>query len=81
MKTQRFAIGMTVFNVFVLMSILFRAHSAVSPEIAPVLRGRALEIVDDQGLPTWLGNKVRPDQTAGFDLQQYQDSGEGLTLP
>ena len=49
MKTQRFAIGMTVFNVFVLMSILFRAHSAVSPEIAPVLRGRALEIVDDQG--------------------------------
>jgi len=31
------------------MSALFRANSAATPEIAPVLRGRALEIVDDQG--------------------------------
>jgi len=38
-------------------------------------------VVDDQGVPTWVGKKVRPDQTAGFDLKQYQDSGEGLTLP
>lgn len=38
-------------------------------------------VVDDQGLPTWVGNKVRADQKAGFDLQQYQDSGEGLTPP
>ena len=36
-------------------------------------------VTDDQGLPTWVGKKVRPDQTAGFDLHQYQDSGEGLT--
>jgi hypothetical protein len=38
-------------------------------------------VIDDQGVPTWVGKKVRPDQTAGFDLQQYQDSGEGLTPP
>jgi len=38
-------------------------------------------VVDDQGQPTWVGKRVRPDQTAGFDLQQYQDSGEGLTPP
>jgi hypothetical protein len=49
MKTQRFAIGLTVLNLFVLMASLFRANSASTPEIAPVLRGRALEIVDDQG--------------------------------
>lgn len=38
-------------------------------------------VVDEQGLPTWVGKKVRPDQTAGFELQQYQDAGEGLTPP
>src|SRR5262245_11653730 len=25
-------------------------------------------VADDQGVPTWVGKKVRPDQTAGFDL-------------
>jgi hypothetical protein len=38
-------------------------------------------VVDDQGVPSWVGKKVRPDQTGGFDLQQYQDTGEGLTPP
>ena len=38
-------------------------------------------VINDQGAPTWVGKKVRPDQTAGFDLQQYQDAGEGLTPP
>jgi len=49
MKTQRFVIGLSVLNLCILMSILFRANSAAIPEVAPVLRGRALEIVDDQG--------------------------------
>lgn len=38
-------------------------------------------VVDDQGAPTWVGKKVRPDRIAGFDLQQYQNSGEGFTPP
>ena len=38
-------------------------------------------VTDDQGMPTWVGKKVRPDQTTGFDLQQYKDSSEGLTPP
>jgi hypothetical protein len=38
-------------------------------------------VTDDQGVPTWVGKKVRPDQTAGINLQQYKDSGEGLTPP
>ena len=49
MRIQRFAIVLTVINLLILMSTLFRANSAPTPEVAPVLRGRALEIVDDQG--------------------------------
>lgn len=49
MKTQRFAIVLTVINLLILMSTLFRANSAVTLEVAPVLRGRALELVDDRG--------------------------------
>jgi hypothetical protein len=49
MKTQRFATGLTVLNLFVLMSILYRANSAANAELPSVLRVRALELVDDQG--------------------------------
>lgn len=50
MKTQRFAIGLTVLNLFILMSVLFRANSATTaPDLPPVLRIRGLELVDDQG--------------------------------
>jgi hypothetical protein len=49
MKTQRMAIGLTVVNLVILVTVLLRANSATAPEVAPVLRGRALEIVDDQG--------------------------------
>ena len=49
MKTQRVAIGLTMLNLVLLMFVLLRANSASSPEVAPVLRGRALEIVDDHG--------------------------------
>ncbi len=49
MKTQRFAIGLTVLNLVILLFALPRANSAPSSEIAPVLRGRGLEIVDEQG--------------------------------
>jgi hypothetical protein len=48
MKTQRLAIALTVLNLAILTFALLRAKSAASPEAASVLRGRALEIVDDQ---------------------------------
>jgi hypothetical protein len=48
MKTQRLAIALTVLNLVILAFILLRAKSAASTEVAPVLRARALEIVDDQ---------------------------------
>ena len=73
MKTQRFAIGLTVLNLFILMCILFRANSGAMPETAPVLRGRALELVDARGrvraeikvLPA-LPTVKMPDGTTGY---------------
>jgi hypothetical protein len=73
MQTQRFVFGLTVLNVLVLMSVLFRAQSAGTPEVAPVLRGRALEIVDDRGrvramikVFTATPDAKMPDGTMGY---------------
>ena len=41
----------------------------------------AVLVTNDQGDPTWIGKRVRADQTAGFDLQGFKDAGEGLTPP
>ena len=50
MKTQRIAIALTVINLVLLAFILIRLRPAVAEQgIAPVLRGRSLEIVDEQG--------------------------------
>ncbi len=50
MKPQRFALALTIFNLVLLMIVLaLLMRPVVSPNVAPVLRGRALEIVDDQG--------------------------------
>src|SRR2546421_4486604 len=49
MKTLRFAIALTVINLLVLTSALFRAQSAGKPEAAPILRCRELYLVDDKG--------------------------------
>jgi hypothetical protein len=73
MKTQRFAVGLTVFNLLVLMSVLFRANSAPTPDLPSVLRIRGLELVDDQGrvramlkvLPAEPDLKM-PDGTTGY---------------
>ena len=41
----------------------------------------AVLVTDDQFVPTWVGKRVRPDQTAGFSLQGYRDVGEALVPP
>src|SRR6478672_12676732 len=73
MKTQRFAIALVILNLFVLMATLFRANSAPNPEVAPLLRARALEIVDDQGRVRAMikvfpadPNVKMPDGTTGY---------------
>ena len=59
MKIQRLLIALTILNLGLLVFLLARvqrvdankveAHGAGADSIAPVLRGSALEIVDDQG--------------------------------
>lgn len=72
MKTQKLAVGLTVLNLVILMLVLLRAKSAPSLEVASVLRGRALEIVDDQGrvramIKVFPPNPAKmPDGTMGY---------------
>src|ERR1043165_7209981 len=50
MKTQRLLIVLTLVNLGMLIFILARVRPAVAAVgIVPVLRGRSLEIVDEQG--------------------------------
>ena len=49
MKLQRIAVGLTVINLALMIFLLAQFRKANADEIAPVLRGRALEIVDTQG--------------------------------
>ena len=50
MKIQRLLITLTLVNLVVLLFTLAATmRPAVADDIPPVLRGRALEIVDDQG--------------------------------
>jgi len=49
MKLQRFLIAFTVVNTLALIYTLARPRPAEAQGVAPVLRGRALEIVDEHG--------------------------------
>ncbi len=73
MKTHRLLVVLTVFNVLVLAVSLSQTRTALADGPAPVLRGRALEIVDDRGrvrasisvLPADPDFKM-PDGTRGY---------------
>ena len=50
MKSERLAFGLTAFNLVLLLLILGWGNLASSAaEVVPVLRGRALELVDEAG--------------------------------
>src|SRR5260221_7937448 len=49
MKIQRLLIGLTLVNLALLIFTLSQARPAAAEDGPPVLRGRALEIVDDRG--------------------------------
>lgn len=49
MKTQRLVIVFTIINLAILVFNLVQTRSATAEQVPPVLRGRSLEIVDDQG--------------------------------
>jgi hypothetical protein len=48
-KFQRLTIILTVFNLILLAFVLAQRVPATAQGVLPVLRGRALEIVDEQG--------------------------------
>lgn len=49
MKAHRFGVVLTLMNLVLLMLLMAQNLSARAQNIAPVLRGRALEIVDSSG--------------------------------
>jgi len=49
MKIQRLLIVLTVVNIAMLTISIARTDAAGAHDVAPILRGRALEIVDDSG--------------------------------
>ena len=49
MKIQRLLIALTVVNFVLLVFSLAQPRSVVARGVAPVLRGHALEIIDDRG--------------------------------
>jgi len=49
MKIQRVGVAFTVVNFVLLVFSLVQSRTVVGQGVAPVLRGRALEIVDDRG--------------------------------
>jgi hypothetical protein len=73
MKIQRVLIALTVVNFALLMFLQAHVREAVAQGTVPVLRGRALEIVDDRGrvrasitvLPADPAVKM-PDGTTGY---------------
>jgi len=49
MKTQRLALALTAINLVLGVFLASQIYRTEAQEVAPVLRGRALEIVDDHG--------------------------------
>jgi hypothetical protein len=54
MKTQRLLIGLTIINFLLLMFLLAQVYRTSASEVAPILRGSGLQIVDSQ-------NRVRAE--------------------
>jgi len=70
MRIQRIAIGLTLINLVLLIFLLAQSYRAGATDVAPLLRGRALQIVDDQNRtraeilvarPTTVDGKTYPE--------------------
>ena len=49
MKIQRILVALTILNLVLQLRLLFQPLPTMAQSVVPVLRGRALEIVDEQG--------------------------------
>jgi hypothetical protein len=73
MKIQHLLVALTIANAALIVFSLTQPHRTVAQDVTPVLRGRALEIVDDHGrvraeikvLPAQPTLKM-PDGTTGY---------------
>jgi hypothetical protein len=71
MNTQRFGLGLTVLNLFLLAILLTQSdRPAQASDTAAMLRGRGLEIVDTRG-------RVR----ASISVMPDEKSANGATVP
>ena len=70
MRTNRIAMGIALVNFVLLVFLLAQFRRVNADSVAPVLRGRALEIVDEQGRvrasisvhgPTTVAGKLYPE--------------------
>jgi len=86
MKTQRFAVTLTLLNLALLIFFVVQNRKVDAESVAPVLRGRELQLVDDQGrvradLKVYPADpKVKmPDGTTGYPetvmLRLYNSKG------
>ena len=50
MKAQRLAIVLTAINLVLLLLTVAQVRSTTAQSVAPILRGRALELVDERGV-------------------------------
>jgi hypothetical protein len=74
MKTQRFLMGLTVLNMILLIVLLLsRTQLALAYTRAPVLRGSALEIVDEKGRVR-ASIKVQPAETFEPTGRKYPET-------
>jgi hypothetical protein len=74
MKIQRLLIALTVVNLGLLIFLLLsHIGPALANSVAPVVRGRALEIVDDQGRVR-ASIKVQPAETFKPTGKKYPET-------
>ena len=71
MKMQRLLVVLTVVNLVLLVFLLAQFRPAVAQDVVPVLRGRALEIVDGQGR---IRASITVNPSVTVDSQAYPES-------
>jgi hypothetical protein len=88
MTTQRIALTLTLANLVLAAFLVSQAHPANASDVAPVLRGRSLEIVDERGRirasikvepPTTVDSQDYPEAVV-FRLRDGDDTAPGVKL-
>ena len=72
MKSNRAVVALIIVNLIVLLSVLTDEGSASDQGVAPVLRGRALELVDIHGLTR---ARINMEPTGEVVLRLFDESG------